>query len=69
AAAQERVFEVQLVQAPQQGQRFRTLRPRRVVVAGAGQSQQGALAPDGEFGVVRIDPSALVLNRASRLFF
>ena len=56
AAAKERVFQVQLVQPPEQSQVLGTLRPRLVIVARAWQTKQFALLLDGQPRVLGIDP-------------
>ena len=56
AAAKERVLQIEFVQATQQAQVLRALRPRLVVVGRARQSQQLALPLHTQIEMSRIDP-------------
>jgi hypothetical protein len=61
-AAEERIFHVQFVELPQQPQVLLVFRTRLIVIGGTGESQQAALLPDAQIGMLGIDPSALVLS-------
>jgi hypothetical protein len=55
-AAEERAFQVQFVQPPEQPQVLGALRPRLVAVAGARQTEQFALQLDAQTRMLWIDP-------------
>ena len=60
AAAEERTFQIQLVQLAEQTQIFCALRPRLIVVTRTRHSQQFALLLNGQAGMRRIDPWTFV---------
>ena len=68
AAAEERAFQIQLIEPTQQAEIFRALRPRLIVITRTRHSQQFALLLNGQARMRGIDPWTFV-NRGGQLFF
>jgi hypothetical protein len=62
-AAEKRAIQVQLVEAPEQTQVLRALRPWPVIVGRARHAEQFALLLNTQARMFGIDPSAAVVNR------
>jgi len=63
SAAEKRAIQVQLVEAPEQTQVLRALRPQPVIVGRARHTEQFALLLNTQLRMLWIDPSSSVFNR------